>query len=401
MGIAGRDIVCLSTQYWDETWFRKQQFLSRFARTNRVLYVEPSFSMVRKPEAHLLDRGIATNRPIHGTLEARSERLFLLKPPRGLPKWESSAHQPLDARLVRACGAWALQRLGFSDSILWVYAPAYFHSIDIIPHKQLVFDLVDDVAGYGGEDYPHRGYAEDCVRGLVHRSDLFVVTALTLLERYGFLARHATHVANGFDATLLASARGLPPAMAGMSRPVLGFVGTLFAHLDFDILEEVARVHCDKSLVLVGPLESTARHALERLMRLPNVHYFGNQPRESIAGFISAFDVCLNPFVASRVTESVNPLKVYEYLALGRPVVSTRMRALELESVAGVIHFADDARQFCAQIDRCLSSQVRETSRLRRRAVTAYSWDALFARLEAACVEALDLGAPLDDPRAK
>src|SRR3954467_4954413 len=85
MPLTGRDIICLSTHYWDERWFRKQEFMSRFARANRVLFVEPSFSMARRPEGHLSE--VATNRFIVPRVERRSDTVHLLKPPRGLPRW--------------------------------------------------------------------------------------------------------------------------------------------------------------------------------------------------------------------------------------------------------------------------------------------------------------------------
>src|SRR5437016_5850369 len=83
--LTGRDIICLSTHYWDERGFRKQEFMSPFAEGNRILYVEPSFSMARPYEANR--REGATNRYVLSRLEDRDSNIHLLKPPRGLPKW--------------------------------------------------------------------------------------------------------------------------------------------------------------------------------------------------------------------------------------------------------------------------------------------------------------------------
>src|SRR4051794_265204 len=234
MPFSGRDIICLSTHYWDERWFRKQEFMSRFARANRVLFVEPSFSMVRPPEGFL--DGIATNRQLRPRLERRDDKLFLLKPPRGLPKWSDPRIERLTYEWYGRVIARAAARLRFHDPILWTYRPAYAHALDAIPHGQLVFDLVDDLAAYGGDDNPLAGHVEDLVMKLVERSDLLVVTAKTLEERYGPGARNTVQVPNGFDGDLFDPTRHheVPPQLDGIPRPIMGFIGTLFPFLDFE-----------------------------------------------------------------------------------------------------------------------------------------------------------------------
>src|SRR3954465_4406620 len=152
MPLTGRDIICLSTHYWDERWFRKQEFMSRFARANRVLFVEPSFSMARPAEEHLSD--VATNRFFRPRLEQRSDTLHLLKPPRGLPRWSDPRVERLTYRWYGRVVAGAARRLAFRDPVLWASRPAFAHALAAIPHRHLVFDLVDDLAAYGGDDNP-------------------------------------------------------------------------------------------------------------------------------------------------------------------------------------------------------------------------------------------------------
>ena len=172
-----------------------------------------------------------------------------------------------------------------------------------------------------------------------------------------------------------------------LQRPILGFVGTLFKFLDFDLLEMVARVHGDKSLVLLGPVEAHARDAVTRLAQLPNVVHIEGQPQRDIPGFVTAFDVCLNPFCRSEAADSVNPLKVYEYLASGRPVVSTAMKALQREDAGRMIAFAASRSEFCRLIDECLAPDVQIAVRERQEAAAPYSWERLFSRLDEACQE--------------
>jgi glycosyltransferase involved in cell wall biosynthesis len=386
VGLTGRDIVCLSTQYWDERWFRKQQFMSRFSRENRILFVEPSFSMARGPERHR--RHVATNRFFRPRLERREDHLFLLKPPRGLPKWSAPSIERATYGWYAHLIARAVGQLGFHDAILWVYAPAYSRSLARIPHRFVVVDLVDDLAAYAGDDAAGSAHMEASVASLVRGSDLLIVSAATLADRYGRLARRVERVSNGFDADLFSPSTGaanLPAPLATLPRPIIGFVGTIFRFLDFDLLEAVARGHADKSLVLVGPVEAGARASLARLTQLPNVTHVGAQPQSAIPDYVAGFDVCLNPFRAGRVADSVNPLKVYEYLAAGKPVVSTPMEALRREPAGRVVLFAADAAAFCAQIEFSLTDDVQEAAEDRRSAAAPYSWDLLFARLDELC----------------
>lgn len=388
MSLRGRDIVCLSTHYWDDRRFRKQEFMERFARANRVLYVEPSISMLRRAEPHL--RTVARNRFLLPQLDRRGSNLYVLAPPRGLPKWTDPRIERLNYRWFASIVRSAAAELNFRDTILWAYRPAYVHALATIPHRQLVFDLVDDLAAYGGAGIR----VENHVRTLVRRSDLLVVTAKPLRERYGAAARRVVQIANGFRAEVFSPdqvSQVVPVELARLPRPFLGFVGTIFTFLDFELLERVALVHHDKSLVLVGPVEASATEALARVVRLPNVHHLPNQPQSEIPRYVAAFDVCLNVFRNTRVTDSINPLKVYEYLAMGRPVVSTPMRALRMEQAKHVIAFADDADHFCAEIDRCLTQDVQSDVRARIKAAAPYSWDRLFERLDAACHAALAL----------
>jgi glycosyltransferase involved in cell wall biosynthesis len=389
MPLTGRDIICLSTHFWDERWFRKQEFMSRFARSNRVLFVEPSFSMARGAEEHLSD--VATNRFFVPQVEQREDSLHLLKPPRGLPKWGDPRVERLNYRWYGRVVGRAAERLGFRDAILWVYRPAFLSGIDSIPHARLVFDLVDDLAAYGGDDSALADYVEGQVGGLVRRADLLVVTAKTLEERYGRNARAAVQVANGFDGDLFSPDRAVeqPAEMADVRRPVLGFIGTLFNFLDFELMEEVARTHHDKTMVLVGPVEANAEEAVARLTSIPNVVHVGRQPQSTMPAWVASFDVCLNPFKRSRVADSVNPLKVYEYLAAGKPVVSGPMEALRREDAGRHVAFAEGAAEFSREIERCLEPQVQAAAQERREAALPYSWERLFERLERACDETL------------
>lgn len=387
--LCGRDIICVSTHYWEERRFRKQEFMSRFARCNRVLYVEPSFSLVRRPAHHR--RSVAVNRLVGSRLRRADGGVYVLTPPRGLPKWTNPRIEQLSYRRQARLVARAASHLGFRDTVLWLYNPSYAVALDVVPYRHLVFDLVDDLAAYQGADRRRRDVVDRQVAHLVERSDLLIVTANTLLERYGSRAREVIQIPNGYDDTLFSPSRtaAVPTSLRDISRPILGFVGTIFTLLDFPLMECVALHHSDKSLVLLGPIEASAVPFLTRLCSLPNVFHLPPVPQAEISAYVGSFDVCLNPFAQGSLADSVSPLKVYEYLAMGRPVVSSPMASLASEPAGSVVEFGSGARDFCAKITHCLD-HVSSTATARRRDVAAgYSWSSLFERLTRACSEAL------------
>lgn len=387
--LEGRDIICLSTHYWDERRYRKQEFMDRFRARNRVLYVEPSFSMARSPEQHL--RGVASNSFGRPRLVERGERLWTLQPPRGLPYWTKPRIGDANYLWFAATVASAARRIGFSDAVLWVYQPAYARARRMIPHRQLVFDLVDDLAGYLGTKGSAVEEAERRVTSLAASSDLLVTTSPLLEDKYGHLARHSAVVPNGYDAAAFATAAASatrPPALEGVEVPVLGLVGTLFSFLDFELLRGVAERNRDKLVVLLGPIEASVREEVERLLGEPNVRHIPPVAKEEVPRYVACFSVCLNAFKTGRVADNVSPLKVYEYLAMGKPVVSTPMAGLQREPVAPAIAFASGLDDYCKQIEECLADSPEQSAE-RRKLVEPYSWDRLFAGLDALCAGVL------------
>lgn len=381
--LSNRDIICFSTHYWDERRFRKQEFMSRFSRANRVLFVEPSFSMVRSTEGHLEE--IAENRFLLSSLEAREQNLHLLKPPRGLPKWHNPAIHRLNYRWYGRIVGRAARRLGFRNSIVWLYPPSYFYALSEIPHERIVFDLVDDLSAYGAENLDH---VEELTEKLIDASDLVLVTAKTLLDRYRDRAAEIVQIPNGFDDRLFSPDRigsDLPDPLREIPSPRIGMVGTLFTFLDFELLEMVADSYREASIVLVGPTERNVEREVAKLCEKPNVIHLGSRLQAEVPGYVAGFDVCLNPFQRGRLADSVSPLKVYEYLAMGRPVVSTPMRALQMEEIADQISFAADAAEFCARIGDALGGDDDRQRQARRAAVSRFSWDSLFQAVDSTC----------------
>lgn len=378
-------IICAATQYWDEAWFRKQHFMRRLAARRRVMYVEPSFSIVRgAPER--CPPGCA-NPYFRARTRIVDERLTVLTPPRGLPGWTHARVSPLHYRRMGTLLRRAARRGGHTRTWLWLYNPLYVQAIASLRPERVIFDLVDDLGAYAA-----RGHSRDtmrrCVDAALARADLVFTTSPLLAAQYASRTRCGQmHVVpNGVRGDWIDRPAGEPPPeLASLPRPWIGFIGAIFEYLNYDLLIATARAFSGGSLVLVGPVRDAAGAA--RLRGEPNVVWIAPQPQARVPEFAAAFDVCLSPFRAGDVRRAVNPLKVYEYLAAGRPVVSTPLESLADEPIARHIRFAEGEAAFVGAVREALAEEQSgagpAAAHARREAVRAYTWEALGDRVAA------------------
>jgi glycosyltransferase involved in cell wall biosynthesis len=371
-------IACASTQYWDEAWFRKQHFMRRLSERYRVAYVEPSFSILRKPAPQ---RPQDAYNPLFGPkVRPRGERLWTVTPPRGLPFWTHPRMSPIQYRIYGAMLRRVARRLGEERVWLWVYNPLWIQAVGTLRPERVVFDLVDDLGAYEGRAHGRRTM-QACVEAAIARADLVFTTSPLLAEEHRCRARAPIHVVpNGVRGEWIDRPHGEDPEdVRSLPRPRIGFVGAIFTYLDFDLLVATARAFPRASIVLVGPVQDA--EGASRLAREPNVTLLGRKPQERVPDYVSAFDVCLSPFRSGAVRRAVNPLKVYEYLARGKPVVSTPLESLAGEPVARWIRMEEGADAFTSAVREALETDTPALEEERRRAVRPYAWESLAERV--------------------
>jgi len=349
--LAGLSIACLSTSIWRGLWTRKQWTMRAFAQSNRVLYVDPqeSFTYRWKSRPHRA----STPRP-----EA-PPGLTVLSPWPAFPFGQ-------DLRSVHAINSavlrlqLAMARRCMPPDVWWVYDPIASAVTRHHRARLIVYDCVDRHAAYGG----HRRLMDPLESELLRRADVVFVTARGLVSHCEGRAREVHFVSNGFDEDLFATSRPVPPDLQAIPPPRLGFIGGLAHWLDVDLMVTVARARPDWSLVLVGPM-ADVKGVLPRAV---NVHWLGPRPRDAVPAYIGGFDLGLVPFKNTPLTHTVNPLKAYEYLAAGIPVVSTRMP--ELDQLP-IIRQAASPEAFIAAVEEGLAEGNGEPARQRRREAAA------------------------------
>lgn len=382
MGLEGRDIVCVGFADWKaEQWTNQQHLMSRLAARNRVLFVE-SLGL-RRPSvsgrdlsrmARRLRRGLAPPEHVDG--------LHVLSP-LVIPLHSNPAVRAVNARLLPRLVGRAAGRLGLRHPILWGYAPQAEVLLDVLRPSFVVYHSVDDIAAQKGVDAESFRAAEE---RYARRADLVLASAPPLARRLRKLNPNVLDAPNVADTDLFARALEpgpVDPAMAALPEPRVVFVGAIVAtKLDQDLLVGLARARPDWSFALVGAVGlGDPRGDVSALVREPNIHLLGRRPYAELPAVLRGAAAGLIPYALNPLTASVFPMKVYEYLAAGLPVVATPLPSLEgVEEVA----FAANAPATAVALERLMGEDDAERRRERSRRALAHSWNARLEEIAAA-----------------
>ena len=323
-----RDLVVFSLEAWDDVWRRNQYLIDGLLRRDpdlRVLFVEPSNDLLHSA---LSGRGIRRGRGLR-TTSGYDGRLSLFQPDKVLPRVAGPA---ADAALRRAARR-AMRSLGVTRPVLWVNDPGW---AALVARTGLpsVYDMTDD---WLAADRParerHRIVANEAI--LMQRCAAVVVCS-TGLERSRSPERDVILIPNAVDT---ARYRAPLPRPADLpAGPTAVYVGTLHEdRLDVDLVVRTAEtIAADGgSIVLVGP-DALATRNTELLTSHPDVAVLGPRPFRDIPAYLQHATSLIVPHVVDAFTDSLDPIKLYEYRAVGRPIVSTPVagfRDLEGEGI--------------------------------------------------------------------
>ncbi len=321
-----------------------QHLFRRVARTHRTLWVNTlglrpprldrrdAERVVRKLRAMLGPRG----EPPAATASDSDLDLHVVAPPM-LPWMRPAPLRLANRESVRYVVGRAAERLDMRAPIVVTTVPNGVDGRGIAGSRCLVYYCVDDFTNWPGVD---RAAATMLERELLDRCDAVLATSQNLLDTRRPRRGEATLLPHGVDLEHLATAcEPSTPTLPGVRRgkPVLGYLGLVDARLDVELVMSVARARPDWDVVFVGPTDT----APDPRLRGDNVRFVGAVPYARLPEAMASFDVALLPYVRSELTRSINPLKLREYLASGRPIVATSLP--EVARYAPEVRLADTA----------------------------------------------------------
>ncbi len=395
-------ILFAGALYDDPLWTNRQHIASRLAERGwRVLYVEPRLFAPRMLLGAF--RGTRGRFPWARRLLAPwrvMANLAVLAQANVLPwsrevSWVSRLNHALNVGVVRT---WAFL-LGFQRPVLFLYDTEAAQFLSAFLDSRVVYDCVDDHRAQAGVGDRNPRRVEEEERAIVARADAIAVTTPSLHERFSRLHGSVHLVPNAADVGSFAQASRAPGTepkdLASIPHPRLGVVGALESYkMDVPLLADVARRKPHWHVVLIGPVETIKRRGkgtvngeqgVETLRRFPNVHFLGVKPREAVPSYVQAFDVAMIPYRESPYNRSSFPVKFWEVMASGRPVVATG-----LPSLAPYGHLAElpkNASEFMVAVERALSLDTPEKRVLRQQEAERHDW-----RVRVTALEALLLG---------
>jgi glycosyltransferase involved in cell wall biosynthesis len=360
----GETILCVATRRWASLWRDSQQIMSRLAAQNRILYFEPGRNPDRPAVAEM-----GHNLPhfFRFTSEIVQKNVIVIPTPsslpyarRHLPRLISRIWLPLVSHLngstlimtIRR----AMQRFNVKSPILWLYEPRDIDLAGKFGEKLVCY--------YNYDEYPEftqnvriRDMLRDYDNRMTQRADVVFATSRGQYERRRKLNPDTYFIPNGVNFELFNRALDndtpIPQEVVDLKRPIIGFAGWLGYQVDVDLLIHVAQQFPEATLLLVGPDNLPHDERRRCLHSLPNVVFCGQKDVHELPAYLKAFDVALIPYVIGGHTLTVYPLKLHEYLAAGRPVVTTGLP--ELRAFPGVVRIGENYNHFVEQVRAAIS----------------------------------------------
>jgi glycosyltransferase involved in cell wall biosynthesis len=366
---------------WDFVWQRPQQIFSRLAARHPIAFIEEPMwqGSERRVEISEAYPNIVRLVPVLRADEKKDDA-----------DTQYAAVLPM---LRRAFSEHSLLRGRFASPIQWFYSPMvapYF--LDSFDSVATVYDCMDELAQFR--------FAPPCLREreqlLISKADVVFTGGYQLFQSKSRSHSNVHFYGCGVDAEHFSQARQpettLPSEVAALPRPIFGYFGVIDERLDYVLLAQIAQEMPDASIVMVGPL---AKVEQESLPNFPNIHWLGQRAYTDLPALVKSFDVCLMPFALNDATQYINPTKTLEYMAAGKPVVSTAVPDV-LHHFTPIVDVALTAEEFIAAIQRAARGPRAELIEQGIDRANRASWDSIVSAMRGHMLESVgpDLAAP-------
>lgn len=252
-----------------------------------------------------------------------------------------------------------LKHLNFKPDIAIFYSIQFVFLLDALRlmKVKILYDCVDEISGFSNLARAGSAILE-AEENLIKTSSTIIASSKTLHEKISKIRSGCVYVPNAVDFEHFNSATQTiekPPEIKNVKRPIVGFIGAVYDWINVDLLCRLAESHPDYSILLVGPVN----FGLDKLKKYSNVIMVGAKKYELLPPYLSFMDVCLIPFKINKLTRASNPIKLYEYLAAGKPVVSTALPEV-YNNASEIVYIGKDDDDFIKKVEKAVNESKSE-----------------------------------------
>lgn len=361
------DLICLSHLRWDFVYQRPQHLMSRFAKERRVFFVEEA---------------IIHDAPTEMKMKSPEQNLFVVVPHLNRGEIDANGYDELlGDQLVSFFSAENVEKYVF-----WYYTPMALKFTGKFRPQTIVYDCMDELSMF--KFAPPE--LLQCEAELFRKADVVFTGGQSLYDAKRTKHSNIWAFPSSIDAAHFNKARSIteaPADQAGIGRPQLGYIGVIDERIDAELIREIAENRPDWQIVMIGPIVKVSE---EELPHLPNIHYLGMKKYEELPRYLAGLDVALMPFAINDATRFISPTKTPEYLAAGKPVVSTAIRdVVRPYGEKNLVAIANNANEFIAAAEKFLGENRAEKLAEADRFLLQTSWDKTWRRMSDLIDEAI------------
>jgi glycosyltransferase involved in cell wall biosynthesis len=382
--IKGKDIVILSIQPWDiEIGSNCKNIALEFAKENRVLYVNPPMDRItrlKQKNSEKIQKRIRIAKGQETDIVNIGDNLWNLYPKDTIESinWINSqsifnALNKRNSKILSKNIASAIERLGFSDFLLFNDSSMFLglHLKELLEPQLYTYYIRDYLV-----KVPYwKKHGERIEPKLIAKADV-VLNNSTLYAEYGSqFNKNSIMVGQGCDIEMFTDEENqikVPEEFNNIPSPVIGYVGSLTTlRLDIDLLVHIAKQKPEWSVVLVGPEDEKFKNC--DLHQMPNVYFLGSKDTNELPSYIKGFDICTNPQIVNDITIGNYPRKIDEYLAMGKPVVATDTKAMEMFNQH--VYLGKTKEDYVKLIELALEEHSNSKSNQRIAFAKSHTWE--------------------------
>lgn len=249
--------------------------------------------------------------------------------------------------------------------IVWLSNPMQAYALDVFPDRDvLVYDWMDAWEHFEGLPVEDPQELLDLNDKVVQAADVVFAVSRRLWERAQAMNHKAFLIPNATDYELfggMSDSGPMAPEILSIPSPRIGYLGRIGDRVDFALLEYVARARPEWSIVLIGPVWKNRQEEAKVLAARPNVYFLGPKRYKTLPTYVRGFDVCTIPHTCDELTASMDPIKLYDYLATGKPIVSTHVAGVD--RFADVVYIGDTPEEFMAGLEAALCEDGSKAGR--------------------------------------